>query len=74
MTKVLTEQATTLNVPSLMDERYTVLEKDLSMITGLLKTQDNKLQSMKDKIDNLKATLEQIKRDNLCELNRLLWN
>ncbi|XP_014471086.1 PREDICTED: uncharacterized protein LOC106742547 [Dinoponera quadriceps] len=74
MTKVLTEQAKTLDMSSLMGERYTILEKDLSIINGLLKAQENKLRVMMDKIDNLKAALEQIKRDNLCEINRLLWN
>lgn len=74
MTKVLTEQAKTLDVPSFTDERYTIFEKDLSTLTCLLKTQENKLQMMIDKIDNLKATLEQIKKDKLCEINKLLWN
>lgn len=74
MTKVLTEQVKTVDVPIFTDERYTTLEKDLSTLTGLLKTQENKLQMMIDQIDNLKAALKQIKKDKLCEINKLLWN
>ncbi|XP_011142694.1 uncharacterized protein LOC105185126 [Harpegnathos saltator] len=72
MTKVLTKQVKTLDMSFLTDGRYTILEKDLSMVIGLLKMQDNGLQAMIDKIDNLKTTLEQIKKDKLCEINRLL--
>ncbi|XP_032664675.1 uncharacterized protein LOC116841166 [Odontomachus brunneus] len=74
MTRVLTEKVKTLDVPTFTDERYAILEKDLSILTCLLKTQENKLQMMIDKIDNLKTTLEQIKKDKLCEMNKLLWN
>lgn len=74
MTKVITELVKTLDMPSFMDERYTILEKDLSAVSELLNTQENKLQGMIDKIDNLKAALEQIKRDKLSEINKLLEN
>ncbi|XP_011159390.1 uncharacterized protein LOC105195601 [Solenopsis invicta] len=72
-TKVLAKSAKILDVPSFTSEHSDALQKNFSETTELLKTQERKLQVMIDKIDNLTATLHQIKRDKLCEVNKLLW-
>lgn len=74
MAKVLTEPVKTLDMPSCINEKCATLEKDLSALTGSLKTQDNKLEMLINKTRNLKATMKQIKKDNSCELNKLLCN
>jgi len=74
MTKVLVKSAKTLDVPSFTKEQSTMLQKNFSETAELLKTQEHKLQVMIDKIDNLTAALDQIKRDKLCEINKLLWH
>lgn len=74
MTKVLAKPAKILDVPSFTNEHSAMLQKNVSETTELLKTQEHKLQVMIDKIDNLTAALDQIKRDKLCEINKLLWH
>ncbi|XP_077281586.1 uncharacterized protein LOC143908121 [Temnothorax americanus] len=74
MTRVLVKPAKILDVPSVTNEHSAVFEKNFSETAELLKTQEHKLQVMIDKIDNLTAVLDQIKRDRLCEVNKLLWH
>lgn len=74
MTKILAKPAKILDVPSFTNKHSEMLQKNFSEITELLKTQEHKLQVMIDKIDDLTATLDQIEKDKLCELNKLLWH
>lgn len=74
MTKVLTKSAKILDVPSFTNEHSAMLQKNFLETAELLKTQEHKLQVMIDKLDNLTAALDQIKRDKLCEINKLLWH
>lgn len=71
MTKVLTTSAKVLDVPSLTDEHFKMLQR-FSDAVNLLKTQEPKLQRMIEKIENLSACLNQIKRDKISETNKLL--
>lgn len=73
MTKVLGKPAKILDMPSFTNEHSAMFQKNFSEVTELLKSQEHKLQTMIDKIDNLTAVLNQIKRDKLCEVNKLLW-
>lgn len=61
------------NLPPFTNKHSTVFEKNLSEATELLKIQEHKLQVMIDKIDNLTAVLEQIKREKSSNINKLLW-
>lgn len=72
--KVLAKPTKILDVPSFTNQHSAVLQKNFSEITELLKIQEPKLQVMIDKIDNLTAALDQIKKDKLCEINKLLWH
>lgn len=72
MTKVLVKPIIP-NLSPFTNKHSTVLEKHLSEATELLKIQEHKLQIMIDKIDNLTAVLEQIKRNKLSDINKLLW-
>jgi len=72
--KVHEEPAKILDMPSFTNEHLAMLQKNFLETTELLKTQEYKLQVMIDKIDNLTATLDQIKKDKLCEVNKLLWH
>ncbi|XP_012538550.1 uncharacterized protein LOC105837914 [Monomorium pharaonis] len=74
MTKVLTKPVKILDMPSFTNEHSTTFQKNFLEAAVLLKTQEHKLQMMIDKIDNLTATLNQIKKDKLCEVNKLLWH
>lgn len=74
MTKVLAKPAKILDVPSFTNEHSAILQKNFSEVTELLKSQEHKLQTMIAKIDNLTDVLDQIKRDKLCEVNKLLWH
>jgi len=74
MMKVHEKPAKILDVPSFTNEHSAMLQKNFLETTELLKTQEYKLQVMIDKIDNLTATLDQIKRDKSCEVNKLLWH
>lgn len=74
MTKAPAKPAKILDVPSFTNEHSAMLQKNFSEAAELLKTQERKLQVMIDKIDNLTATLKQIKGDKLCEVNKLLWH
>ncbi|GAB1868283.1 hypothetical protein CAJAP_09362 [Camponotus japonicus] len=73
MAKVLVKPMKIPDLPFFTNEHSTMLEKNLSEATELLKTQDHKLEIMIDKIDNLTAVLDQIKRDKLSNINKLLW-
>ncbi|XP_011644380.1 uncharacterized protein LOC105431702 [Pogonomyrmex barbatus] len=77
MTKIFakpSDSTSVLDVPFLTNEHLTTFQKNFTETTELLKTHEHKLQVMTDKINNLTAVLDQIKRDNLCEFNKLLWN
>lgn len=74
MTKVLVKPVKILNVPSFSNEHSAMLKKNCLEITELLKTQEHKLQVMIDKINNLTVILDQIKRDKLSDMNKLLWD
>lgn len=74
MAKVLAKPAKILDVPSFTNEHLATLRKNFSEATELLKTQEHQVQAMIDKIDNLTAALDQIKRDKSCEVNKLLWH
>lgn len=69
MAKVLVKPMKIPDLPFFTNEHSTMLEKNLSEATELLKTQDHKLEIMIDKIDNLTAVLDQIKRDKILILN-----
>ena len=73
MAKVLVEPIKIPNLPSFTNKHSTAFEKNLSEATELLKIQEHKLQVMIDKINNLTAVLDQIKRDELGTINKLLW-
>ncbi|KAL0122285.1 hypothetical protein PUN28_007193 [Cardiocondyla obscurior] len=72
MTRVVTKPVKILNM-SVTNEHLETLQKNFSDVTELLKTQEQKLQVMTNKVNNLTAVLEQIKNDKLCEANKLLW-
>lgn len=72
MTKVLVKSTKISDLSFFTNDHFTMLEKNISEATELLKTQDHKLQIMIDKIDNLTAVLDQIKRDK-CNINKVLW-
>lgn len=72
MAKVLVKPIKIPDLPSFTNKQ-SAIEKNLSEATELLKTQEHKLQIMIDKIGNLTAVLDQIKRDKLCNINKLLW-
>ncbi|XP_012055373.1 PREDICTED: uncharacterized protein LOC105618443 [Atta cephalotes] len=74
MMKVLVKPAKILDVPSFTKEHSAMLKKNFLKTTELLKTQEHKLQVMIDKINNLTITLDQIKRDKLSDMNKLLWD
>lgn len=74
MAKVLAKPAKILDMPSFTNEPLATFQKNFSEATELLKTQERKVQAMIDKIDNLTAALDQIKRDKSCEVNKLLWH
>lgn len=73
MAKVLVKPIKIPDFQSFTNNQSTMFEKNLSEATELLKTQEHKLQVMIDKIENLTAVLDQIKRDKLCNINKLLW-
>ncbi|XP_011881878.1 PREDICTED: uncharacterized protein LOC105569768 [Vollenhovia emeryi] len=73
MARVLAKPAKILNVPAFTDEHLAMLQ-GLSETAELLRTQEHKVQAMIDKIHNMTAALEQINRDKLCEINKLLWH
>ncbi|KAM0730020.1 hypothetical protein ACS0PU_003897 [Formica fusca] len=73
MAKVLVKPIKIPDLASFTNKQSTTFEKNLSEATELLKTQEHKLQVMIDKIENLTAVLDQIKRDKLCNINKLLW-
>jgi len=73
MTKILTKPVKNLNVPSFTNE-HSILDQKYSSETDELLTQEHKLQVMINKIENLTAALDQIKRDKVCEINKLLWS
>lgn len=73
MAKVLVKPIKIPDLASFTNKQSTMFEKNLSEATELLKTQEHKLQVMIDKIENLTAVLDQIKRDKLCNINKLLW-
>ncbi|XP_050464442.1 uncharacterized protein LOC126858280 [Cataglyphis hispanica] len=72
MAKVLVKPIKIPDLPSLTNKQ-SAIEKNLSEAAELLKTQEYKLLIMIDKIENLTAVLDQIKRDKLCNINKLLW-
>ncbi|KAL6447084.1 hypothetical protein ACFW04_001438 [Cataglyphis niger] len=72
MAKVLVKPIKIPDLPS-STNKQSAIEKNLSEAAELLKTQEHKLQIMIDKIENLTAVLDQIKRDKLCNINKLLW-
>jgi hypothetical protein len=74
MTKVLTNPVKNLNVPSFTNEHSILNQKYFSETDELLTTQEYKLQVMINKIENLTAVLDQIKRDKVCGINKLLWS
>ncbi|XP_070167656.1 uncharacterized protein [Polyergus mexicanus] len=73
MAKVLVKPIKVPDLPPFTNKQSTMFEKNLSEATELLKTQEHKLQIMIDKIENLTSVLDQIKRDKLCDINKLLW-
>ncbi|XP_011342628.1 uncharacterized protein LOC105282391 [Ooceraea biroi] len=72
MTKVFTKLVNNLDVPSFTNE-YSTLNQEFSEANKLLKMQEHKLQVMINKIENLTAVVDQIKRDKLSEIKKLLW-
>lgn len=62
-----------LDVSSFTNKRSMLDQKCFSEANDLLKMQEDKLQVMINKIENLTAVLDQIKRDKFCEINKLLW-
>lgn len=74
MMRILAKPAKVLDVPSFTNEQSAIFQKNFSEVAEFLKSQEHKLQTMINKIDNLTATLNQIKKDKLCEVNKLLWH
>lgn len=74
MARVLAKPVKNLDVPSFTNDHSAMLQKNISETTELLKTQEQKLKVMIDKIDNLTAVLDQIKRDKLYEEKKLFWH
>ncbi|KYN02965.1 hypothetical protein ALC62_06253, partial [Cyphomyrmex costatus] len=74
MTKILVKPTKSLDVPSFTNEHSAILTKSFGETTELLKTQEHKFQAMIDKLNNLTVILDQIKRDKLSEMNKLLWD
>lgn len=72
MTKVITKPVKLPDMPSFRNEHFTLDQKHFSEASERLQMQERKLQVMIDKIENLTAVLDQIKRDKLCEINKLL--
>lgn len=62
-----------MDVPSFTNEQFQILQKDLSTMSNLLKSQEEKIKVMIDKVDDLKAVFDQIKRDKTSQINKLLW-
>lgn len=72
--KVNSRSVTISNISAFTSEQCMILQNNLSEGTKLLEIQADKLQIMIDKIKNLNAVLEQIKRDKVSEINKLLWS
>lgn len=73
MAKVLVKPIKIPDLSSFTNKRSTMFEKNFSKATELLKTQEQKLQVMIEKIDNLKTVLDLIKKNKSNNINKLLW-
>ncbi|XP_072749393.1 uncharacterized protein [Anoplolepis gracilipes] len=73
MAKVLVKPIKIPDLSSFTNKHSTMFEKNFSEATELLKTQEQKLQVMIEKIDNLKTVLDLIKKNKSNNINKLLW-
>jgi len=74
MTKVIPNPVKNLNMSSFANEHSILDQKYFSETDEPLTMQEHKLQVMINKIENLTAVLDQIKRDKVCGINKLLWS
>lgn len=71
MIRVALKQTPPLDMPSLTDQQAVYLNNDSKQDFECF---DRRLNVAIKKLDNLKSAMEQVKREKVCEMNKLLRN